>query len=64
MQEQERKNADDEDLEENQGGHELAANRSWSEQWHKKTDEKSERKRARDERTTSQKRARDERKAS
>jgi hypothetical protein len=32
--EQERKNADDNDLEEDQSGHELAANRSWSEQRH------------------------------
>src|ERR1035438_6488465 len=32
VEEQERKNADDNDLEEDQSGHELTANRSWSEQ--------------------------------
>ncbi|MGB6609821.1 MAG: hypothetical protein WBE63_08780, partial [Acidobacteriaceae bacterium] len=50
--EEEGKNADNEDLEENEGGHELAANRSWSKHRHKKTDEKQ----ARSERTTSEKR--------
>ena len=33
--EQKRKNADDNDLEEDQSGHELAANRPWSEQRHR-----------------------------
>ena len=63
MKEEERKNADDEELEEHEGGHELAANRSWSEHRHKKTDEK----RAECEQKTSEKRAkasRDERKTS
>jgi hypothetical protein len=44
MDEQERENANDEDLEEDKGGHELAANRSWSQHRHTVSEKRSAKK--------------------